>query len=156
MVEALYTSDPAYHAQMEPLNATASVSDDGKSATVNTFDDGGSGTSRRKVAQLIGYTASRVAGLLEALRLGTPLQLDSVKNALPHRAEADGYSEILLFLEPSPARYDLPMAADDVTARRELQRNLVLLAQQARSPISLNPTVYILRRDICNTQGYLE
>lgn len=34
VVEALYTSDPAYHAQMEPLNATASVSDDGKSAEI--------------------------------------------------------------------------------------------------------------------------
>jgi isoquinoline 1-oxidoreductase beta subunit len=32
VLEALYTSDPAYHAQMEPLNATASVSEDGKSA----------------------------------------------------------------------------------------------------------------------------
>ena len=34
VVSALYTSDPAYHAQMEPLNATASVSDDGKSAEI--------------------------------------------------------------------------------------------------------------------------
>lgn len=33
-VDALYTSDPAYHAQMEPLNCTASVSDDGKSAEI--------------------------------------------------------------------------------------------------------------------------
>ncbi len=34
VVEATYSSDPAYHAQMEPLNATASVSDDGKSAEI--------------------------------------------------------------------------------------------------------------------------
>ncbi len=34
VVDALYTSDPAYHAQMEPLNCTASVSDDGKSAEI--------------------------------------------------------------------------------------------------------------------------
>jgi isoquinoline 1-oxidoreductase beta subunit len=34
IVDALYTSDPAYHAQMEPLNCTASVSDDGKSAEI--------------------------------------------------------------------------------------------------------------------------
>jgi isoquinoline 1-oxidoreductase beta subunit len=34
VLEALYTTDPAYHAQMEPLNATASVSDDGKSAEI--------------------------------------------------------------------------------------------------------------------------
>ena len=34
IVDALYTSDPACHAQMEPLNATASVSDDGKSAEI--------------------------------------------------------------------------------------------------------------------------
>jgi isoquinoline 1-oxidoreductase beta subunit len=32
--DALYTSDPAYHAQMEPLNAIAAVSDDGKSAEI--------------------------------------------------------------------------------------------------------------------------
>jgi isoquinoline 1-oxidoreductase beta subunit len=32
--DALYTSDPAYHAQIEPLNAIASVSDDGKSAEI--------------------------------------------------------------------------------------------------------------------------
>jgi isoquinoline 1-oxidoreductase beta subunit len=34
ILDALYTSDPAYHAQMEPMNATASVSDDGKSAEI--------------------------------------------------------------------------------------------------------------------------
>jgi isoquinoline 1-oxidoreductase beta subunit len=34
IVEALYTTDPAYHAQMEPMNATASVSNDGKSAEI--------------------------------------------------------------------------------------------------------------------------
>ena len=34
VLEALYTSDAAYHAQMEPLNATASVSKDGKSAEI--------------------------------------------------------------------------------------------------------------------------
>lgn len=34
VVEALYTTEPVYHAQMEPLNATASVSDDGKSAEI--------------------------------------------------------------------------------------------------------------------------
>ncbi len=33
-IDALYTSDPAYHAQIEPLNCTASVSDDGKSAEI--------------------------------------------------------------------------------------------------------------------------
>ena len=32
--DALYTSDAAYHAQIEPLNAVASVSDDGKSAEI--------------------------------------------------------------------------------------------------------------------------
>lgn len=32
--DAVYTSDTAYHAQMEPLNATASVSDDGLSAEI--------------------------------------------------------------------------------------------------------------------------
>lgn len=32
--DAVYTSDAAYHAQMEPLNAVASVSDDGKSAEI--------------------------------------------------------------------------------------------------------------------------
>jgi len=34
VVEALYTTEPVYHAQMEPLNATASVSEDGKSAEI--------------------------------------------------------------------------------------------------------------------------
>jgi len=34
IVDALYTTEPVYHAQMEPLNATASVSDDGKSAEI--------------------------------------------------------------------------------------------------------------------------
>ena len=34
VVTAMYTTDPVYHAQMEPLNATASVSDDGKSAEI--------------------------------------------------------------------------------------------------------------------------
>jgi len=34
VVDALYTSEPVYHAQMEPLNATASVSEDGKSAEI--------------------------------------------------------------------------------------------------------------------------
>lgn len=34
VMEALYTSDAAYHGQMEPLNATASVSADGKSAEI--------------------------------------------------------------------------------------------------------------------------
>lgn len=34
IVEAAYTSEPVYHAQMEPLNATASVSDDGKFAEI--------------------------------------------------------------------------------------------------------------------------
>ncbi len=34
VVTALYTTDPVYHAQMEPLNATASVSEDGKSAEI--------------------------------------------------------------------------------------------------------------------------
>mgnify|MGYP001160025476 FL=1 len=34
VVEAMYRADPAYHAQMEPMNATASVSDDGKSAEI--------------------------------------------------------------------------------------------------------------------------
>ncbi|MBT5030750.1 MAG: xanthine dehydrogenase family protein molybdopterin-binding subunit [Proteobacteria bacterium] len=33
-VDALYTSEPVYHAQMEPLNATAHVSDDGLSAEI--------------------------------------------------------------------------------------------------------------------------
>ncbi len=34
IVDALYTTEPVYHAQMEPLNATASVSEDGKSAEI--------------------------------------------------------------------------------------------------------------------------
>jgi isoquinoline 1-oxidoreductase beta subunit len=34
VVSATYTSEPVYHAQMEPLNATASVSEDGKSAEI--------------------------------------------------------------------------------------------------------------------------
>ncbi len=34
IVDALYTTEPAYHAQMEPMSATASVSDDGKSAEI--------------------------------------------------------------------------------------------------------------------------
>jgi isoquinoline 1-oxidoreductase subunit beta len=34
IVDALYTSEPVYHAQMEPLNATAHVSDDGMSAEI--------------------------------------------------------------------------------------------------------------------------
>ena len=34
IVDALYTTDPAYHAQMEPMSATAAVSDDGKSAEI--------------------------------------------------------------------------------------------------------------------------
>jgi len=34
VIEALYRADPAYHAQMEPMNATASVSEDGKSAEI--------------------------------------------------------------------------------------------------------------------------
>ncbi|MYJ96111.1 MAG: xanthine dehydrogenase family protein molybdopterin-binding subunit [Proteobacteria bacterium] len=34
IIEAVYRSDPAYHAQMEPMNATASVSADGRSAEV--------------------------------------------------------------------------------------------------------------------------
>ncbi len=34
VVDALYTTEPAYHAQMEPLNATAAVSADGKSAEI--------------------------------------------------------------------------------------------------------------------------
>ena len=34
VVEAVYRTDPAYHAQMEPMNATASVSADGKSAEI--------------------------------------------------------------------------------------------------------------------------
>ncbi len=33
-VEALYTSEPVYHAQIKPLNATASVSEDGKFAEI--------------------------------------------------------------------------------------------------------------------------
>ena len=33
-IDAVYTSDTVYHAQMEPLNATASVSDDGMSAEI--------------------------------------------------------------------------------------------------------------------------
>lgn len=34
VIDATYTTDPAYHAQMEPMNTTASVSDDGKSAEI--------------------------------------------------------------------------------------------------------------------------
>ena len=34
VIEAVYRADPAYHAQMEPMNATASVSQDGKSAEI--------------------------------------------------------------------------------------------------------------------------
>ena len=34
VIDAVYRSDPAYHAQMEPMNATVSVSDDGKSAEI--------------------------------------------------------------------------------------------------------------------------
>ncbi len=34
VVEAVYRTDPAYHAQMEPMNATASVSADGQSAEI--------------------------------------------------------------------------------------------------------------------------
>ena len=34
IIEAVYRADPAYHAQMEPMNATASVSQDGKSAEI--------------------------------------------------------------------------------------------------------------------------
>ncbi len=34
VVDAVYRADPAYHAQMEPMNATASVSEDGKSAEI--------------------------------------------------------------------------------------------------------------------------
>ena len=34
VLDAVYTSDTVYHAQMEPLNATASVSDDGLSAEI--------------------------------------------------------------------------------------------------------------------------
>lgn len=34
IIDALYTTEPVYHAQMEPLNATASVSADGKSAEI--------------------------------------------------------------------------------------------------------------------------
>lgn len=34
VVEAVYRVDPAYHAQMEPMNATASVSEDGQSAEI--------------------------------------------------------------------------------------------------------------------------
>ena len=34
VIEAAYRTDPAYHAQMEPMNATASVSEDGKSAEI--------------------------------------------------------------------------------------------------------------------------
>ncbi len=34
VVDALYTTEPVYHAQMEPLNATAAVSGDGKSAEI--------------------------------------------------------------------------------------------------------------------------
>jgi len=34
ILEAVYRSDPAYHAQMEPMNATASVSADGRSAEI--------------------------------------------------------------------------------------------------------------------------
>ena len=33
-MEAVYRSEPAYHAQMEPMNATASVSADGRSAEI--------------------------------------------------------------------------------------------------------------------------
>ena len=34
VVEATYRSDPAYHAQMEPMNATASVTDNGQAAEI--------------------------------------------------------------------------------------------------------------------------
>ena len=34
VIEAVYLTDAAYHAQMEPMNATASVSDDGRSAEI--------------------------------------------------------------------------------------------------------------------------
>ena len=34
IIEAAYRSEPAYHAQMEPMNATASVTADGKSAEI--------------------------------------------------------------------------------------------------------------------------
>ena len=34
IIDAGYRTDPAYHAQMEPMNATASVSEDGKSAEI--------------------------------------------------------------------------------------------------------------------------
>lgn len=34
VIDATYTTEPAYHAQMEPMNTTASVSDDGKSAEI--------------------------------------------------------------------------------------------------------------------------
>jgi len=34
VVEATYRTDPAYHAQMEPMNATASVTEDGKAAEI--------------------------------------------------------------------------------------------------------------------------
>lgn len=34
LIDATYTSEPAYHAQMEPMNTTASVSEDGKSAEI--------------------------------------------------------------------------------------------------------------------------
>ena len=34
VIEATYRSDPAYHAQMEPMNATAHVTEDGKAAEI--------------------------------------------------------------------------------------------------------------------------
>ena len=34
IIEATYRSDPAYHAQMEPMNATAHVTEDGKAAEI--------------------------------------------------------------------------------------------------------------------------
>ena len=58
-LEAVYRSDPAYHAQMEPMNATASVSADGRSAEIWVSTQTQSLTAMA-AAELLGTDVDRI------------------------------------------------------------------------------------------------
>ena len=59
VLEAVYRSDPAYHAQMEPMNATASVSADGRSAEIWVSTQTQSLTAMA-AAELLGTDVDRI------------------------------------------------------------------------------------------------
>lgn len=85
VIHATYTTDPAYHAQMEPMNTTASVSDDGKSAEIWVGTQTQS-LSLMGAAQALGTTHEKIT--LHPLTIGggygrrSPLRQQYIDDAL--------------------------------------------------------------------------